>query len=652
MKSRFLLFTGLLVFSVPFLARAGGLERVGHTTLVPRHTNPDDKGMYASVIDPVNGYAYFIGNYLFKLDITGALPAQVGPALFTGQFAGGAIDPAAGYAYFPGASLKRFALGTGSNPVSAAGSLTLTTGNASCVVIDDSDPNPANHYAYVLCSGTPAKVVKVALSTFTELGSVTLAAGENSFLLGTLVDAQKGYAYFVTAPNSTPSNIPQVVKVKMTSGTNPPVRIGAVNLDTVGVFVDGASIDTLHGYAYYGTYDSDPNVRGKVYKMKLGDGDVAPTVLGSITLRAGEGRLAASVIDPANGYVYFADDNTYPGRIYQLSLNGPNLPVEIGCLQLQGGTSTTTPPNGTTAPNTSNGSDLPYGEVFFRTAVFDPVRGYAYFGQDSRPNQVVKVQLAARSPQLLNLSTRLQVHADPEELIGGFIVAGTDAKRVIIRGLGPSLSQFVNGSLADPTLELYQGNTLLASNDNWKENQAEIEATGIPPSNDLESAVVRTLDPGGYTAILRGKNNTSGIGLVEAYDLDQAANSMLANISTRGLVDTDNNVMIGGFIIGSTGGPSANVVVRAIGPSLSNFGIGGALQDPTLDLVNSNGVVIRSNNNWRESQQAEIIATGLQPSDDRESALLETVNPGNYTAIVRGSGNTTGVGLVEVYNLQ
>jgi len=616
---------------------------------VPRHTSPDDKGMYASVIDPIHGYAYFVGNYLFKLDLTGALPAQVGPALFTGQFAGGAIDVAAGYAYFPGASIKRFALGVGSTPVSAAGSLTLTAGNASSIVIDDSDPNPANHYAYAVCSGTPAKVVKVALSTFAEVSSVNLADGENNFLLNPLVDTGKGYAYFVGSP---PSTIAQVVKVKMTPGANPPVRIGAANLDTASGFMDGASIDTMHGFAYYGTYHSDPNVLGKVYKVKLEDGDVAPTLVGSITLRTGEGRLAASVIDPANGYLYFADDNTYPGRVYQFRLNGSDLPVEIGYLELQGGTNGITPPNGTTAQNTSNDGNLPYGEVFFRTAVFDPMHGYAYFGQDSRPNQIVKVRLAASSPQLLNLSTRLQVQADPEELIGGFIVTGTDAKRVIIRGLGPSLGQFVSGALADPILELYRGSTLLMTNDNWKENQAEIEATGIPPGNDLESAIVRTLDPGAYTAVLRGKNNTTGIGLVEAYDLDQAANSMLANVSTRGLVNTDNNVMIGGFIIGPTGGSSANVVVRAIGPSLSNFGVSGALEDPTVDLVNSNGVVIRSNNDWRESQEAEIIATGLQPSDDRESALVEAVNPGNYTAVVRGSGNTTGVGLIEVYNLQ
>jgi hypothetical protein len=171
--------------------------------------------------------------------------------------------------------------------------------------------------------------------------------------------------------------------------------------------------------------------------------------------------------------------------------------------------------------------------------------------------------------------------------------------------------------LAYPTLELFQGNTLLDMNDDWIERRAEIEATGMPPSNDL----------------------------------DQAANSKLANISTRGFVDTGDNVMIGGLIVGPTGAGTTSVVVRAIGPSLGNFGINGALQNPTLDLVNSSGTTIRANDDWKISQRTEIEAFGLAPSDDRESALVETLMPGAYTAIVGGTGNTTGAGLVEVYNV-
>jgi hypothetical protein len=224
---------------------------------------------------------------------------------------------------------------------------------------------------------------------------------------------------------------------------------------------------------------------------------------------------------------------------------------------------------------------------------------------------------------------------------------------VIIRGIGPSLAQFFSGTLGDPKLELFQGSSSLASNNDWKEAQAEIEATGVQPTNDKESAIVRTLAPGSYTAVLGGNAGSTGIGVVEVYDLDPSpTNSKLANIASRGFVDTDNNVMIGGLIVGPTGGATTTVVVRAIGPSLSNFGIAGALQDPTLDLVNANGVSLRANDSWKDSQQSEIEAAGLQPSDNREAALIETLAPGNYTAVVRGAGNTTGVGLVEVYNVQ
>ncbi|HWX20723.1 MAG TPA: hypothetical protein VN578_12565 [Candidatus Binatia bacterium] len=400
--SRYVLI-GLLAGGLALAAEAGPLKRIGHTTLTPRHSSPDDKGMYTAFIDPTNGYAYFVGSYLFKLDITGNLPVQIGPATNTGQFINNAFDAAAGYVYFPGGTLKRYAVGAGANPVTNAGSLTLAAGTAAAVVLDDSDPNPANHYAYVLCtvSGSPARVAKVALSNFTEQASVTLNAGETNFLFGSVVDAQKGYAYFVTAPNTNSS--PAVVKIKLTPGANAPVRIGAVSLNSVGTFIDGGSIDTLHGYAYYDTYDSDTNIPGKIFKVKLEAGDVAPTLVGYVNLHPGEGRLAASVCDPAGGYVYFANDNSYPGGVYQFSLNGTNLPVEISFLPFPGGPDAP-PPNGMTTNNTTTNLDgiLPFGEVFLRSAVFDPVRGYAYFGQDSRPNQVVKIQVARDTPVITN----------------------------------------------------------------------------------------------------------------------------------------------------------------------------------------------------------------------------------------------------------
>ena len=248
-----------------------------------------------------------------------------------------------------------------------------------------------------------------------------------------------------------------------------------------------------------------------------------------------------------------------------------------------------------------------------------------------------------------NIATRLQVETGENVLIGGIIIVGEVPKRVIIRALGPSLGAAgVAGALEDPTLELFQGDTLLAANDDWKDDQeGEIRDTGVQPGDDREAAIVRTLEPGSYTAILRGKDDTTGVGLVEAYDLDQRPNSKLANISTRGLVGSGENVLIGGFIVG----PTTKVVVRAIGPSLGNAGVAGALPNPTLQLVNSNGEVVRENDDWKGTQKEEIEAIGIQPSDDRESALIATLTAGNYTAVVRGVGGNTGVGLVEVYNL-
>ena len=249
--------------------------------------------------------------------------------------------------------------------------------------------------------------------------------------------------------------------------------------------------------------------------------------------------------------------------------------------------------------------------------------------------------------QPLNISTRVRVNTGENALIGGFIVTGDAPKKVLIRAISSSLT--LPGKLEDPTLELNTSAGEVIFNDNWKTHQeAEIRATTIPPESDLEAAIVATLEPGPHTAILRGKGETTGQALVEVYDLDQQAPSTLANISTRGQVETGDNVMIGGFIIGSN--HPARVLLRAIGPSLAEAGVSGALQDPTLELVDANGTTI-SNDNWRETQEAEIAAI-LPPPHDKEAAIAATLTPGPYTAIVRGKDNTTGVALVEAYNLQ
>ena len=252
------------------------------------------------------------------------------------------------------------------------------------------------------------------------------------------------------------------------------------------------------------------------------------------------------------------------------------------------------------------------------------------------------------APVLGNISTRLFVETGDNALIGGFIVTGTQPKKVLLRAIGPSLP--LAGTLSNPTLQLFGPAGLIASNDDWVNSgkKQEIIDSTLAPANDLESAIVATLPANstGYTAILRGTDNSTGIALVEAYDLDRTVDSKLANISTRGLVQTGDNALIGGFIV--LGTEAQTVIVRAIGPSLP---VPGSLADPTLELHDSNGALLTANDNWRDTQESEIAASGLQPASDAESAILQTLPPAAYTAIVRGAGDTTGIALVEVYGL-
>jgi predicted methyltransferase MtxX (methanogen marker protein 4) len=273
----------------------------------------------------------------------------------------------------------------------------------------------------------------------------------------------------------------------------------------------------------------------------------------------------------------------------------------------------------------------------------------------TEPNDPLSV---FRTGRLLNISTRARVLTGENILIGGFIISGSDAKEVAIRAIGPSSAAAgVADPLNDPTLEIFnRDGSSIATNDNWRETQqAAIQNSGLAPTDDRESATIQTLPPGEYTAAVRGKNDSTGVALVEVFDLAPAANSQLANISTRSFVGTDENVMIGGFIVGagqgSGGSGSVRVLVRGVGPSLGNAGITGALQDPELLLINQNGQIIAENDNWQQTQESEIRQTGAPPADEREPALVANLAQGNYTAIVRGKGATTGVALVEAYDL-
>ncbi len=284
---------------------------------------------------------------------------------------------------------------------------------------------------------------------------------------------------------------------------------------------------------------------------------------------------------------------------------------------------------------------------------------------------VIGYDLVNSQATLENISTRGFVQTANNVMIGGFIVQGTGPKRVIIRAIGPELTQHgVPNALTDPTLELHNDTgALIGSNDNWQttviggiigSNQVgAIQNSGHAPTATSESAIIATLQPGNYTAIVRGKNNTTGVALVEVYDIGTTGASVLGNISTRGFVQTGNNVMIGGFVVQGSG--SKRVIIRAIGPELTQHGVPNALADPTLELHNGTGALIGSNDNWQTTviggiiggnQVSAIQNSGHAPTATSESAIIAMLPPGNYTAIVRGKNNTTGVALVEVYDLQ
>ena len=257
------------------------------------------------------------------------------------------------------------------------------------------------------------------------------------------------------------------------------------------------------------------------------------------------------------------------------------------------------------------------------------------------------VFIVDRKATLANISARAHVQTQDNVLIGGFIVTGQNTKRIVVRAIGPSLP--VPGALQDPRIELYDSaQQLIATNDNWSDapNRQEIIDATLAPSHDAEAAILMRVPVGAYTAIVRGSDNTTGVGLVEVFDLESGSESRPANISTRAFVQTGDNILIGGVIL--LGSTPTRVILRAIGPSLP---VPGALANPTLELRDSNGQLVASNDNWRSHQEAEIIATTIPPQHDLESAIVQTLPAAAYTALVRGAGGTTGVALVEAFAL-
>lgn len=300
-----------------------------------------------------------------------------------------------------------------------------------------------------------------------------------------------------------------------------------------------------------------------------------------------------------------------------------------------------------------------FGPVEFWNAITQPETSdtpYTSQGEPWNPNTQLLSMPAkpGARPQLLNISTRLRVGGSQAVGIGGFIITGTAPKKVILRAIGPSLSASGLGNVvADPVLELrgsVQGD-LIAHNDNWEDDfttASELASMRMTPADEREAAAVVTLSPGHYTALIGGKDGSTGTALVEMYDVDPGADSQFGNVSTLGFVGTGNDALIGGFVVSGPG--LARLVIRAIGPSLATSGVLNAIEDPTLSVHDSNGNV-SSNDNWQTASNGEAIPVSLQPRDARESAIQTTLVPGSYTAIVRGKGTATGVALVEAYNL-
>jgi cyclophilin family peptidyl-prolyl cis-trans isomerase len=269
-------------------------------------------------------------------------------------------------------------------------------------------------------------------------------------------------------------------------------------------------------------------------------------------------------------------------------------------------------------------------------------------------SQMFTVNVVAAPGRLVNLSTRMQVGTGDNALFVGFIMSGASSKRLAIRALGPSTG--LPNPVANPVLELHDANTTIATNDNWGDapNVQEISDVGLNPGSPNESVILTTVPSNtsgvGYTAVMRGANNTTGLGVVEVYDLDSGPDSTLLNVSTRGQVGVDPNALIAGLTLG--GSDPKTILVRAIGPSLTAFGVPGALADPTLELRDSNAALLDSNDDWTNSpQKTQIQNSGFAPSNSKESAVLQTLPAGAYTAVVHGTNGGTGVGSVEVYQL-
>jgi hypothetical protein len=487
---------------------------------------------------------------------------------------------------------------------------------------------------------------QLSISTFGGDDSITVTAAP----MPLTINAGEGNDTFTITPSA---NFP----ITLIGGNPaPPLSPGdTLNVNTAGTTTPTVNA-TLGAEGYQGSITFGNRQPILFQQMETLNPAVAPAsaslqfALGQTQVSEGDGLAIVAVTRSGNTSTAVSVDF---GTSADTAVAGTDYTTTNGTLNFAAGETSKT----ISVPITDDTIDEP--SRIFRVTLSNPVGG-AVLGSPFQTSVVIIDNDPTPSPTpgtFGNIATRIHVELGQNVLIGGFIIRGNAPEKVIVRGLGPSLTALgVPGALADPTLELYgQGGILVAQNDDWKTgpNMAEIQAAGLAPSDDKEAALLAVLPPGSYTVIVRGAGNTSGVGIVEAYDLNQAPDSNFANISTRGVVETGDNIMIVGFII-RPGATLNNVALRGIGPSLAQSGVTQFLADPMLDLRDSNGNSIASSDDWMENpiQALELTAHGLAEGDSREAGIFVSLPPGAYTVLLRGKNNGVGIGLVEAYDIR
>ncbi len=547
--------------------------------------------------------------------------------------------------------------------INSASSVTFTAGTAGtfAVTTDRGFPTPALSKIGSLPSGV----------TFTDNGNGTATLG------GTAAKGSGGsYPITITASNGVSPNATQ--KFVLTVLDTEPPHISSANNTTFTVGSAGTfTVSTDHGVPTP-TLSETGALPGGVTFTNNGNGTA--TIAG--TAAAGTGGVYTLAITASNGIA--------PNDVQTFTLSVKEVPTITSADHTTfatgsaGSFTVTTSHSFPTATLSETGS-LPSGVTFIDNGngtaklAGTPAAGtagtyyltiMAHNGVGLDPQQLFTLTVTGSAPtptptpsptpskaQALNLSTRLRVDTGEKVMIGGFIITGNTFKQVVLRGLGPSLTAFgLTDVLQNPVLELRRANgSLIISNDDWTDNQrSQIEGTVFQPKDDRESVIIASLQPGAYTAILTGKDGTAGVGLVEIYDTNSQSNdSQLANISTRGFVQTQGNVMIAGFTLGGNTN-STRVAILGLGPSLTQFGLVNVLADPTLELHDSNGALMISNDNWQDDPvaAAQLVTAGLAPQNPKEAGIFTTLPPGPYTAILAGKNGGMGIGLVEAFNLQ